>query len=296
MMGADLSIKSLEGLGTQVRVKMPLQQADPAVRSTPAVERLQAPDPHLNVLVIDDHPANLQLMAQQLGYLGLQHATATDGREGLMAWRAGDFDVLVLDCNMPHMNGYQLATAVRTEEQRTGRRRCTILGYTANAQPEVRRKCLSSGMDDCLLKPISLSTLSQRLAAVNMQRRKKNRCKPYCLNGLSAVVGHDPADHRRFLQTLLQSLETDFTLLMELEPDKDQQAIAAHAHKVLSAARMLEAAALMRACIALDCDELTPAQVRLRRQALARHMRRVHRALTLDLSTTTCTQAGNRAC
>lgn len=298
MMGADLSIKSLEGLGTQVRVKMPLQQADTAVQSAPvpAAERLQTPDPHLNVLVIDDHPANLQLMAQQLGYLGLQHATAEDGREGLAAWRAGDFDVLVLDCNMPHMNGYQLATAVRAEEQRTGRRRCTILGYTANAQPEVRRKCLDSGMDDCLLKPISLSTLSQHLAAVNMQRRKKNRRKPYCLDGLSAVVGHDPADHLRFLQTLQQSLETDFTLLMDLKPDQDQQAIAAQAHKILSAARMLEAAALMRACAALESEDLTPAQVRVRRQALARHMRRVHRALTLDLSTTTCTQAGNRAC
>ncbi|MFG0682338.1 ATP-binding protein, partial [Pseudomonas sp. xss_4] len=298
MMGADLSIKSLEGLGTQVRVKMPLQQADTAVQSAPvpAAERLLTPDPHLKVLVIDDHPANLQLMAQQLGYLGLQHATAEDGREGLSAWRAGDFDVLVLDCNMPHMNGYQLATAVRAEEQRTGRRRCTILGYTANAQPEVRRKCLDSGMDDCLLKPISLSTLSQHLAAVNMQRRKKNRRKPYCLDGLNAVVGHDPADHLRFLQTLQRSLETDFTLLMDLKPDQDQQAIAAQAHKILSAARMLEAAALMRACAALESEDLTPAQVRVRRQALARHMRRVHRALTLDLSTTTCTQAGNRTC
>lgn len=150
------------------------------------------PDPRLNVLVIDDHPANLQLMAQQLGYLGLPHASARDGREGLAAWRAGDFDVLVLDCNMPHMNGYQLATAVRAEERHGKRLRCTILGYTANAQPEVRRRCLSAGMDDCLLKPISLGTLSQHLASIRPRRQQKPRRKLYHLDGLAAVVGHDP--------------------------------------------------------------------------------------------------------
>ena len=100
---------------------------------------MDIPDSGLKVLVVDDHPANLLLMAQQLGYLGLSHASASDGREGLEKWRRTPFDVLVLDCNMPHMSGYQLATAVRSEERQSGRPRCVILGYTANAQPEVRQ-------------------------------------------------------------------------------------------------------------------------------------------------------------
>ena len=296
MMGGSLTIKSLEDVGTQVRLKMPLQRVDAAAQPAPLIENLDVPDPRLNVLVVDDHPANLQLMAQQLGYLGLEHTSARDGREGLATWRAGDFDVLVLDCNMPHMNGYQLATAVRTEERHGKRPRCTILGYTANAQPEVRRKCLSAGMDDCLLKPISLATLSQRLAGIHPRRQQKRRRKLYQLDGLAAVVGHDPIDRQRFLQALQQSLQADLATLMALHPQHDSAAIAEQAHKVLSAARMLEAPELITACEALEASGLPTAQLRLRRQALARHMCRVERALAKELATGTCTQAGSQAC
>ena len=296
MMGGSLTIKSLEDVGTQVRLKMPLQRIDAAPLPAPQFEHLEVPDRRLNVLVIDDHPANLQLMAQQLGYLGLQHASARDGREGLAAWRAGDFDVLVLDCNMPHMNGYQLATAVRAEERHGKRLRCTILGYTANAQPEVRRQCLSAGMDDCLLKPISLGTLSQRLASIRPRRQQKPRRTLYHLDGLAAVVGHDPADRQRFLLALQQSLQADLASLMALHPEHDSDAIAEQAHKVLSAARMLEAPDLMQACEALEARGLPTHQLRLRRQALARHMCRVERALAKELATDACTQAGSQTC
>ncbi|WP_410481643.1 ATP-binding protein [Pseudomonas plecoglossicida] len=296
MMGGSLSIKSLEDVGTQVRLKMPLQRLEAAVQPASLIENLAVPNPRLNVLVIDDHPANLQLMEQQLGYLGITHASASDGREGLATWRAGNFDVLVLDCNMPHMNGYQLATAVRSEERHGKRPRCTILGYTANAQPEVRRKCLSAGMDDCLLKPISLGTLSQRLAGIHPRCEQKHRRKPYNLDGLAAVVGHAPNDRQRFLQALQQSLQADLAKLMALHPEHDSGAIGEHAHKVLSAARMLEAPGLMAACEALEASGLPTAQLRLRRQALARHMGRVERALAKELATTSCTQAGSQAC
>ncbi|MFV3290079.1 transporter substrate-binding domain-containing protein [Pseudomonas sp. NY11955] len=296
MMGGSLSIKSLEDVGTQVRLKMPVQRVNGAAQPAPLPEHLDVPDPRLNVLVIDDHPANLQLMEQQLGYLGLEHTSARDSREGLTTWRAGDFDVLVLDCNMPHMNGYQLAAAVRTEERHGKRPRCTILGYTANAQPEVRRKCLSAGMDDCLLKPISLSTLSQHLAGIRPRRQQRPRRKLYQLDGLAAVVGPDPRDRQRFLQALQQSLQADLASLMMLHPQHDSGAIAEQAHKVLSAARMLAAPYLMAACEALEADGLPTAQVRLRRQALARHMCRVERALAKELAQSTDTQAGSQAC
>ncbi|HDS1817469.1 TPA: transporter substrate-binding domain-containing protein [Pseudomonas putida] len=278
MMGGTLTIKSLEDVGTQVRLRMPLQPVSAASAEAPVIENVKVPDPRLNVLVIDDHPANLQLMAQQLGYLGLGHTCARDGREGLSTWRAGTFDVVVLDCNMPHMNGYQLANAVRAEERQHGRPRCTILGYTANAQPEVMRKCLDAGMDDCLLKPISLSTLSQRLAGIDPQGRQPWRRKPFDLNGLGAIVGQDPNDRTRFLAALHQSLRTDLVILMGLPPE-DGAAVADQAHKILSAARLLEATALMAACDALENTGLPPQQRRLRRQALARHMRRVEKAL-----------------
>ena len=110
------------------------------------------------------------------------------------------------------------------------------------------------------------------------------------------MVGPDPVDRQRFLEALQQSLQVDLASLMALHPQLDSRAIAEQAHKVLSAARMLEAPDLMAACEALEASGLTTAQVRLRRQALARHMYRVERALARELATGTCTQAGSQAC
>ncbi|MNP81725.1 Hpt domain protein [compost metagenome] len=81
------------------------------------------------------------------------------------------------------------------------------------------------------------------------------------------------------------SLQQDFTQLLALDPDADATAIAEQAHKILSAARMLEAQGMMAACEALEQSGLPASQVKLRRQILARHMRRVEKALARQLAT-----------
>ena len=225
----------------------------------------------------------LTLMAQQLNYLGLSHDIASDGHEGLEKWRATPFDVLVLDCNMPHMNGYQVATAVRCEERQNGRPRSVILGYTANAQPEVRQKCLSAGMDDCLLKPISLRTLSQCLARITPHRRHAI-APPFNLAGLAGIVGNNADSRTRFLTAIHASLQEDLAVLMRLDPLHQAAEIREQAHKILSSARMLEAKGMMKACATLEEQHLPAAGIKLQRQALARHMRRAEKALARVLA------------
>lgn len=279
MMGGKLSINSRLGQGTQVSLMLPLERVDTPAPPAMEVEALEVPAADLKVLVIDDHPANLMLMAQQLGYLGLSHASASNGREGLDAWRRTPYDVLVLDCNMPHMNGYQIATAVRCEERQSNRPRCVILGYTANAQPEVRQKCLSAGMDDCLLKPISLRTLSQCLARITPRGRP-----PFNLEGLAGIVGNNAESRRRFLAAVHTSLQEDLTLLMAFDPLHQAAEIREQAHKILSAARILEAKGMMKACAALEAGQSSAACIKLQRQVLARHMRRTEKALARELT------------
>ncbi|HGM5582018.1 TPA: transporter substrate-binding domain-containing protein [Pseudomonas putida] len=278
MMGGQLALKSLQGVGTQVRLLMPLQRVAAPPQSVVQPPHIEVPDTRLRVLVIDDHPANLLLMAQQLTYLGLSHDSARDGQEGLEKWRHANFDVLILDCNMPRMNGYQLAEVLRSEERRRGKAPCTILGYTANAQPEVRQRCLNAGMDDCLLKPISLQTLGLHLSSVSPSQRPHSRGL-FDLDGLANVIGDRREDRARMLSTLQQSLEQDLTQLMTLDPEHDAQAIVDQAHKILGVARMLDAKGLMEACQALETEGMSSMQLKLRRQALARQMRRVGKAL-----------------
>ncbi len=288
MMGGQLTLDSLQSVGTRVRLLMPLYCLDPSESCSAPTPTFQTPDLRLRVLVIDDHPANLLLMAQQLKYLGLHHESASNGREGLLVWQRGRFDVLIIDCNMPQMNGYQLAAAVRAEERQLGRRRCTLLGYTANAQPEVRERCLAAGMDDCLLKPISLHALGERLAAVFPAGFVAPAPAPcFDLRGLAAIVGDSRTERDRLLEAVRQSLREDLQALLNIDPETARQALEDHAHKILSAARMLEARTLQQACNGLEtaCAQGLPtALLRQRRQRLARQIRRVENALTRELA------------
>lgn len=286
MMGGTLTLRSLQGVGTQVRLSMPVCPAGAPVAAEAAIRQVDALNPDLRVLVIDDHPANLMLMAQQLNFMGLRHTSARDGNEALQCWYSDTFDVLLLDCNMPHMNGYQVTRAIRAEERASDRPHCVIFGYTANAQPEVRQRCLDAGMNDCLLKPISLRTLSEHLANVTPLPESaalQPRRAAFDVASVRRVAGDDPADQQRFLQLLLQSLKDDCTVLMSLDPEQQALAIVEQAHKILSAARMLDAQAMMEVCERIASGELTLHELKLKRQALARHMRRIEKALSRQL-------------
>ncbi|MEG0859374.1 MAG: transporter substrate-binding domain-containing protein [Pseudomonas sp.] len=288
LMGGSLTLHSVFGLGTRVHISMPLS----LMASQPGLPAL-TPEPYrvdtaLNVLIVDDHPANLLLMTQQLNYLGLQHCSTDNGLEGLELWRREVFDVLILDCNMPGIDGYQLAQAVRTEERERQRPRCTILGYTANAQPEVREQCRQAGMDDCLLKPISLRALSRRLAQVQSlpQRPFCAHPAPFDLRGLEPVVGSSAADLHALLEQLQQSLSRDRLVLEGLDPSLQSGQLKDEAHRVLGAARIIQASALIVACEQLEsgCQANAPAHTLERHQhQVAAAMVAVERALEQHL-------------
>ena len=161
----------------------------------------------LNVLVVDDHPANRLLMCQQLGYLGHQFAAAHNGSAGFQAWRQGHFDLVIADCNMPIMNGYELSRSIREYEQREQLKPCVVLGFTANAQPEEKLRCAQSGMDDCLFKPISLTALERHLARISPQ--PANLSLSLDLGNFEALTGGDPHMSRRLLEELLTSSRRD---------------------------------------------------------------------------------------
>ncbi|WVV47325.1 response regulator [Pseudomonas sp. NA13] len=110
-----------------------------ALPAAPPVEtEALVPVRALSILVVDDYPANRLLLSQQLGYLGHRVQEAQNGVEGLHAWRSEHFDVVITDCNMPLMSGYELARAIRDEERAQNLSPGVILGFTANAQAEER--------------------------------------------------------------------------------------------------------------------------------------------------------------
>jgi two-component system, sensor histidine kinase and response regulator len=113
------------------------------------------------VLVVEDNPTNQKVAALLLRRLGLGVDLAANGHEAVAAVRAGHYDLVLMDCQMPEMDGFEATKAIRQGE--IGGRHVTILALTANALNGERERCLAAGMDDYLSKPVRAETLVQKL-------------------------------------------------------------------------------------------------------------------------------------
>ena len=249
MMGGTLNLNSQPDIGTQIHIKLNVKTLAPCAK-TEAQEPAIAPAVRqLNVLVVDDHPANRLLMCQQLSYLGHQFTTAHNGAAGLELWTGGAFDLVIADCNMPVMNGYDLTRAIRRHEHTAQHVPCTILGFTANAQPEERQRCLEAGMNDCLFKPISLTLLSQRLTALEPLTCATD---VFNIENLYALSCQDDKRIKLLLEELLRTNQQDLNTLSTLNIEDGQEPFAAIAHRIKGAARIVGAVQLINQCERLE--------------------------------------------
>ncbi|WLH88355.1 ATP-binding protein [Pseudomonas sp. FP453] len=114
---------------------------------------------HLHILVAEDNVINQLILRDQLEELGCTVVLSSDGEEALSRWHDGAFDIVLTDVNMPRLNGYELAEALRNLG-------CTtpIIGATANALRGEDALCLAAGMNQCLVKPFTLRALFSALA------------------------------------------------------------------------------------------------------------------------------------
>lgn len=162
-MGGNLTLSSVLHQGTRVRTEISLPVSE-ALQPVPVTREIVSEQVQkLNILVVDDNAANRMLLAKQLAWLGHHAYIAEDGNTAINLWRQQKFDVIVTDCNMPRMNGYEFTRYIREQEKETGEQTVWIIGFTANAMPEIVERCLTAGMDGCLFKPCTINSLSEAI-------------------------------------------------------------------------------------------------------------------------------------
>ncbi len=115
------------------------------------------------ILLVEDNVINQQVAIGILQIQGYEVAVANNGREALEAHAQGPFDLILMDCHMPEMDGFEATRAIRTREQNAEGRRIPIVALTANAMAHDRQECLDAGMDDHLSKPFSMARLQEML-------------------------------------------------------------------------------------------------------------------------------------
>jgi len=129
----------------------------------------------LSLLLVEDHPVNQKLIASLLQRWGHQLDIAEDGAVGVEKFRSGRYDMILMDMQMPVMDGLEATRRIREIERSEQREPTRIVAMTANAMQGDRELCLQAGMDDYLSKPIKAPELMRYLADLAASRKNKNQ-------------------------------------------------------------------------------------------------------------------------
>ncbi len=283
MMGGHIVMRSVIGEGTTVEVllRLPMTEADVvSPRQAPRLERLSSIDTHAHasvpaehaprILIVEDHPVNLKLIKRQINLLGFQSDLASDGVEALEKWRTESYALVLTDCQMPRMDGYQLAREIRALEKSLGGKNAVpIIACTANALATESQLCMDAGMDDYLPKPITLPGLKSKLDRW-IGEAPAGQAPPALASGeldnlppvretdvldptaLAQFTGGDETERREILLDFIDANRSDSDSLRGSIADSDIGAIVRWSHRVKGASRMIGATLFSEAAERLE--------------------------------------------
>ncbi len=277
MMDGRIEMESESGKGTAMRFTLAVVPADAKElagkedsrglaatialrRQAPSIEEAAAEG--TLVLLADDHPTNRLLLRRQLNVLGYAAETAENGVEALEKWKSGRFQLLITDCNMPEMDGYELARAIRKLAADNGARRKPILACTANALAGEAEACMAAGMDGYLAKPVELQGLLGALerwlpipgggaggqAAPAPAAAHAETAAPIDRAALAELSGGDAAIERDILSDFRGANDADAAVLREALDTRNIAELTRASHRVKGASRMVGATPLAEVC------------------------------------------------
>jgi CheY-like chemotaxis protein/anti-sigma regulatory factor (Ser/Thr protein kinase) len=159
LMGGTLEVQSTHGHGSCFTLAVPLEAAAREAKPVVAEQHRLIPlDARFPVLVVDDNPVNLTVARALVERAGFGVVTATNGEEAVAAVARQSFAAVLMDCHMPVMDGFEATRRIRAVGSTV-----PIYALTASAMPDELEACRQSGMNDCLIKPVSLEVLRARL-------------------------------------------------------------------------------------------------------------------------------------
>ena len=215
------------------------------------------------VLVTDDTPVSRQVTKLQIEKLGYEVDTAVDGAEAVDAATRATYDLILMDCHMPVMDGYAATEEIRRREQ--GQRRTPIVAFTASAASSGRERCFRAGMDDFIEKPIRSNELidvlqrwvappsreaSTRDDAVCDDAPTANVVDTAVLEALADELG--PAALHEMIQTFLETANTSIKAISHRAADGAVEDVAAEAHRLKGSSRLLGFTRVGALCAVLE--------------------------------------------
>lgn len=181
LMGGTISVQSAVHMGSTFRVRIPLRVAHPATAVSSSGAQAVSPGDasagdarSRHILLVEDNPVNQLVASHVLGKLGHRVEVAANGRIAVAACAREDFDLILMDCHMPEMDGFEATRTIRAR-QRPQQPRVPIVAMTADAMAGTRQACLDAGMDDYVAKPVTkdaLAALVERWSRTRLDQPK----------------------------------------------------------------------------------------------------------------------------
>lgn len=277
MMDGSAELKSTPGVGTEVTCTIRLPVADIHLTKQyleqklsggiPAIPR-ETTRPDAIILVVEDHPVNRMLLQRQVSLLGYTCELAVDGIEALEKIRNRQYDLVLTDCHMPNLDGYQLAREIRALEAASGKTvALPIIACTANALPADAALCMEAGMSDYLPKPITLQSLRGKISrwlqegqpvpatiATTDSAESAELAAPLDPEALEPYTLGDAKLRLDILNQFDETNQSDLAALSGALASGQTEMVARNAHRIKGAARMIGAEPL--ANVAQRMEEL----------------------------------------
>jgi len=247
-MGGEISVKSEIGQGStfcftaQFLVQDTNAVTQPSVveKNTQEINPVELKNHQINILIAEDNLVNQQVLLNQLENLGYHADFVVNGEQALAMLSQQNYDIVLMDCQMPVIDGY---TATQELRRREGSNRHTVvIALTANAMPEDREKCLASGMDDYISKPINLSLLDALLQRWTGSRVEISGVEeiistaestfPVNLARLEEVTRGNKSRQQRLLQIFVENAQTDIQAIALAIPINDYSTLEQKAHRL----------------------------------------------------------------
>jgi PAS domain S-box-containing protein len=262
MMGGSIEMTSEVGVGTTMTLELclPVANAEELTEVNPVGPpdflrttemRRSAPDAASAeaegtlALLADDHPTNRYLIVRQINLLGYAAESAENGIVALEKWKSGRFGILITDCNMPEMNGYELTRRIRELEATSGGKRIPIIACTANALGGEAEICFAAGMDDYLAKPVELNALAKKLDQWLPIARPT---APLDRSALASLTGGDVEEEREILMDFRRVNAEDAAMLKRAVDGSNSLEVTTASHRIKGASKMIGAMGLAAVC------------------------------------------------
>jgi PAS domain S-box-containing protein len=219
-----------------------------------------------HILVAEDNAVNRMVACRLLQKMGYRVDVVNDGRQAVNAWKSGRYDLIVMDCQMPELNGYEAAMEIRRlEAGSSGNCHIPIIALTAHAMPEAERECKAAAMDAYLSKPIDRERLETYLddflcherGAGDTDASLEGRSDlstdvPVDLTGLKLLADGDADFQRDVVQAFAATARAGIAEVRAALERGDAVALARAAHTIKGASASIQATAASQAAAALE--------------------------------------------